>query len=276
MTDLISNINDVKLIIGIYTILLSIISGLASARKLTHIWKTRHLKKVWGISDKDSVVVICSELDNPLERQNVEPREFIYSLKYGDTDAFFEIIITLLRLYPNIKLKAISSGEANSAKLDLASHLIVVGGPDYNEITKQVLNDCDTRFRYRSPCSQEACSSDPTQICLHDNSSRKELFEKQEEKDFGYIERIKNPHDPSKFITLIGGCHTIGVTAIVKAFSMAESEKGEIPSMVLRNAKIIANTIKRNSEYSLYVSAHRIGQTVAVPLVDKANLVIKV
>ena len=59
--------------------------------ELRNYWRTRHLRKVWGIKNGDQVIVVCSELDEPEARQQVEPREFIYSYKYGDLDAYIEV-----------------------------------------------------------------------------------------------------------------------------------------------------------------------------------------
>lgn len=108
------------------------------------------MRKVWGINNGDSVIVVCSELENPEERQYVEPREFIYNLKYGDVDAYFEVVTTLLRLYPAIKLRVMSAGEVEATRVDLASHMILIGGPDYNAMTERMLSRRMTQFEYRS------------------------------------------------------------------------------------------------------------------------------
>lgn len=140
-------LNSAAFWINVYAFIMTLLSALLSTKKILRFWRTRHLQKVWGIKDGDSVIVVCSELEDPKERQLAEPpREFIYSLKYGDVDAYFEVVATLLRLYPALKLRIMSAGEANAVRIDLASHLILIGGPDYNALTKEILNQGVTQF----------------------------------------------------------------------------------------------------------------------------------
>jgi hypothetical protein len=270
-----SFISGFSTLVNVYAFFISLIWVFLSTKKLKHFWRTRHLRKVWGIKDHDYVIIVCSELENPEERQNVEPREFIYNLKYGDVDAYFEVVVTLLRLYPNLKLSIFSAGEAKVTRINLARHLILIGGPDYNTITGRILKKKITRFYYRSPYVEEQSTEYPEEIVIYDKINNKEYCELSDEKDFGYFEKIKNPNNPENQIILIGGCHTIGVTGAVKAFSMAESEQGEIPKIVLNNAKIVAKKISKDSEFSVLISAERIGQTINVPLVDDNKITIK-
>lgn len=258
-----------------YALIVSIIGGILSTRKLNRFWKTRHLRRVWGIKNGDYIIVVCSELDESEKRQNVEPREFIYSLKYGDVDAYFEVIVTLLRLFTNLKLRILSSGEAETTRIDLARHLILIGGPDYNAITERFLKMGVAQYRYRSPYVEDKSTSHPNEIVLYDSVNGKEFCEHSDEKDYGYFERIQNPNNPEKSIIFIGGCHTIGVTGAIKAFSMAESEQGEIPRVVLANAKKVAKKISKASEFSVLVSAERVGQTINVPIVRIDNVTVK-
>jgi len=270
-----SFINSFSTWINVYALIVSLIGVALATKKLGSFWRTRHLRKVWGIKNRDYVIVVCSELDDPEEKQNVEPREFIYNLKYGDVDAYFEVIITLLRLYPNIKLRILSAGEAENTRIDLARHLILIGGPDYNSITGRILRKNITQFYYRSPDVEQKSLEHPEEIAIHDKINDKEYCELTDEKDFGYFEKIKNPNNPEKQIILIGGCHTIGVTGAVKALSMAESEQGEIPKMVLKNAKKVAKRLVKNSEFSVLVSAERMGQTINTPLIDSSRITVK-
>ena len=70
-------LDTVILFVKIYAVALSLIAVVKGTRKMRHLWRTRHLRRVWGIRNGDRVVVVCSELDEPSNRQWVEPREFI-------------------------------------------------------------------------------------------------------------------------------------------------------------------------------------------------------
>lgn len=258
-----------------YAVVLSVIGVVRATSRLRHLWQTRHLRRLWGISDGDQVIVVCSEQEDPPTRQHVEPREFIYSLKYGDVDAYFEVVVTLLRLYPGIRMRVMSAGEAESTRLDLSRHLIVIGGPDYNTLAARVLSWQHTQFEYRSPYVSVRSAEYPEEIVLYDRVSGVEYCHTTDERDYGYFERIPNPHNPKSRVILIGGCHTIGVTGAVKAFSMAESEDGGIPSAVLANAALVAGKAGKAERFSVLIEAERIGQTIAVPLVREDRVTVR-
>lgn len=260
-------LSDVSIWIKLYTIVISIFGAIKLTKKQILLWNTRNIRKIWGIKDNDYVIVICSELDEPINRQNVEPREFIYNLKYGDVDAYFEVIVTLLRLFPKLKLRILSSGEAQTTTFDISQNIILIGGPDYNEIAAKFLSNNLTQIKYRSPFLDEKSKINPNEIVIYHKDSDKEYCQLDEMKDFGYFERINNPHDPQNKIILIGGCHTIGVTAAIKSFSLSKSEHGEIPNVVLNNSKKVAKLINKNSEFSIIVNAERFGQSINTPIV---------
>ncbi len=266
------NIGTLSFWVEVYALIISTVGGIAATKKLKQLWKTRRLRKVWGIKSGDNVLVICSELEEPETRQFVEDREFIYNLKYGDVDAYFEVVVTILRLFPKIKLRIMSAKEVEKTRTNLDKHLILIGGPDYNSITAMILEKGITRYQYKSPDVEEQSKNNPDEIVLYDTLGDKEFCEKTNEKDYGYFERVKNPHNPQKKIILIGGCHAIGVTGAIKAFSMFESEQGEIPSIVLTNAKKVAKKISYNCEFSVLVSVDRVGQTINVPIVEESKI----
>lgn len=267
-----SILNFLTYSINIYALILTLLGVVPWTKKLRHSWRTRHLRKVWGIKNGDSVILVCSELEDPEHRQYVEPREFIYNLKYGDVDAYFEAVITLLRLYPGIRLRIMSAGEAATARMDLTRHLILIGGPDYNAVTEQVLSQNITQFDYRSPDMAAQSSQHPEEIVLYDKLNDKEYYYTTHERDYGYFERIVNPHNPESNIVLIGGCHTIGVTGAVKAFSMADSESGELSRQVLNNGALVARRVRKAKKFSIVVSVERVGQTIAPPAAKSEDI----
>lgn len=253
------------LLLVLVAVLLGVLHVIHNFKKYIRNWKARHIKKVWGIKDGDSVTVICSERDKPEKLQNPEPREFIYNLKYGDIDAYFEVVITLLRLYPNIRLRIMSAGEAARMHFNMKQNLVLIGGPDYNSYTNEILNKGITQYKYLINEIEDSS----TQVVLYDSRTKRKLCAASYEKDYGYLERIPNPYEPKKNIILIGGCHTIGVTGAVKAFSMAESDEGEIPHVVLENAKKVARCISKKSSFAVCVEVEQVNQTINIPIVDR-------
>ena len=252
-------------------ILIALLTELPGAlKRLRHYWRTRHLQRVWGIKNGDQVIVVCSELEEPERRQHVEPREFIYSHKYGDLDGYIEVLVTLARVYPSIRMRIMSAGEAETTPLNLDRHLVVIGGPDYNTLAERVLSWDSTQFVYRSPYVKKRSDAYPDEIVLFDKLGDREYCHETDERDFGYFERIPNPHNQKCQIILVGGCHTIGVTGAAKAFSMAPSDDGKISPSILSNAALVAKKIGRKTKhFSVLVEAERIGQTISVPVVQE-------
>jgi len=272
ITHSVSVLETANLLFSLYILSLTIISSIFATKKLVYLWKYRHIRKVWGIKNNDVIVLVCSELDNPDIRQKVEEKEFYYIFKYGDVDAYFEVFVTLLRLFPKIKLKVMTSGEVLKTRIDIAQNLILIGGPDYNAIAEHFLNKKITRFNYKCSYRDDKPTETNNEIVVFDSVKNKEYCEESGFKDYGYFEKIKNPYNPQRNIIFLGGCHTIGVTGTVKAFSMAESEQGEIPKQVYQNAKLVSKHIKKNSEFSILFKVDRVGQTLNVPLVNESYI----
>jgi hypothetical protein len=255
-------IDDIKLFVYAYALILSCIEGIKLTKKVARLRKTRYLRRVWGIKDKETVVLVCSELENP-EREQYVDGEFIYNRKYGDLDAYIEVVYTLLRLYPNLKLKILSCGEAAKIKVPYDKTLILIGGPDYNSTTADFLDK--SQFKYMSPETDEASVNYPNNIVLYHKVSQKEFCECDERRDYGYFERLANPHNPKTYVILIGGCHTVGVTAAIKAFSLVPNEQGEVNNHVSTNSRKVARMISKKVAFAVLIKAEKSNQTIHTP-----------
>lgn len=260
--------------IDVYTVVLSIVGIVAASRQLMRHWRYRHIKKIWGLKDGDKVLLVCSELDEPEKRQLVEPREFIYLMKYGDVDAWVETVFSLLRVYPNIEFWLISAGELTQARVDLDHHIILIGGPDYNSLTERLLRNGQSRIRYRSPFMTEKCRSAPEQIGIVDQVSDQEFVGADLSEDYGYFERIKNPYDSTKFVILIGGCHTVGVTGAAKMFSAFSDGRPDLLAPVRENARVVAKEISTSDCFSIVCKVDKVGATIATPTISASRLCI--
>lgn len=254
---------------------LSLIGGIVTISQLI-VWiirgirrqKTKHLRKVWGIKDKEDVILVCSELDNP-EVEQIVDNEFIYNRKYGDLDAYFEVVYTLLKLFPSLKLRILSCGEAASIRMEYDKTIILIGGPDYNSITEAFLEH--TQFEYRSQ-DWTPSKDNPDEIVLFHKVTQQEYCGSAAGRDFGYFERIQNPHNKKKNVIVIGGCHTIGVTGAIKAFSLVPNEQGEVNANVLTNAKTVAHTISRRSQFAVLVETTKTNLSIHTPAVDASRI----
>jgi hypothetical protein len=248
---------DISTIITIISIIVTTVSLTYPIRDSIKQWQLRHLRKIFGIKNGEKVLVVCSELTNPKKRQMIEEREFIYLMKYGDIDAWVEYLLSMMKIFPKVSFETSSSGESLNNKLFLEEHIAIIGGPDYNKLAKHFIDKGITRFIYKEIGEE---------IVIHDKKTKKDYYYTTLDKDFGYIEKIPNPYNRSKYIFLFGGCHTIGVTSAVKFFSAFSNGKSSVSNVALDNAKRIvkADEIDINN-FALLINATKIGATISYP-----------
>ncbi len=266
---MIEALTDIRTAAAAVSAILSIVGIVAGFNKIRRLIVYRNLRKVLGISDGDRVVVVCSELDEAEKRQMVEDREYIYLMKYGDLDAWVELIFSLLRIYPNIDLRIMASGEAMSSTIDLQHQILLIGGPDYNLLTRRLHDMGATRMGY----AEEVTQAGNSEIALVDKVTSKRFYHTTLEKDFGYIERIVNPFDQERQILFFGGCHTVGVTAATKFFSAFSGGRAVTAKQALENARVVARELKgREQPFSLLVQGNKVGSSIAAPSYLEATL----
>lgn len=249
--------------VEIYAILVTIIGATLGLRKWRENWVLHDLTKVWGFKNGDPILVVCSELDDGEKRQLVDESEFLYLLKYGDIDALFEIVATLLRLFPRSDVQVMSAREAALVQLDYNKNLVVVGGPDYNQLAAHLIDRGESRICYKAAWLGEAPSQPGVDISIVDRRTEAEYGESSRNKDFGCIERIPNPYNSRFDILMFGGCHTIGVTCAAKSLGLFSKGSSEVSDSVLVNAKTIRAKSRRH--FLAFVRAERIGSTLVIP-----------
>jgi hypothetical protein len=270
MTDMLSTVGGVLIdAFKLYALILTLVSGTSFTRRFLRNWPYRHIKKILGVKNGDEVVLLCSELSDPEKRQWVEPREFIHLMKYGDVDALIEIIASLLRMYPDIDLKILTAHDTERVHVDLAKHVILVGGPDYNPLVRKLLDEGNSSITYHSEDIKSPSPSHPDEITLSEKLTNKEHFTLGQDDDVGYFERIVNPYSSKHNILFFGGCHTIGVTASAKAFSAYAGGRKELPTQVQKNAKTVAKRTKNASSFYIIFEAKKVGVNIAVPEISE-------
>lgn len=247
-----------------------LVQGVPRLRRILRYWP---LLRFWRLGGTGSVWIVCSEADSPEARQWPEEREFIYLMKYGDVDALFEVALTLERIYLSLRFRIMSSGEFERATGNLPRHMIAIGGPDYNALTRRLLDDGKLRIRYRSPYVEQRCGAEPDEIALVAPNDGTEIFSKIRDKDFGYIERIANPWASKGTITVLGGNHTIGVTAAAKLFSVIEEGRFEVTPRTKANYRHFRRHVKGTPEFGAIFPAEKVGTVIAQPDLIQASYI---
>lgn len=259
----------------LYALMITITTTVTVTRKFVRNWPYRHIKKILGIRNGEKVVLLCSELPDAEQRQWVEPREFIYLMKYGDVDALLEIVASLLRIYPDIDLKILTANDVEHVHVDLGKHVILVGGPDYNPLARRLISDGKTAIAYCSQDIGRSSATQPDEITLLEKVCNKEHHRSSRDTDVGYFERFENPYSKKHQVLMFGGCHTIGVTSAAKAFSAYSGGRNDLPSAVTNNARVVAKVTTHATAFYIMFDAKKVGVNVAIPEIspDEINIV---
>jgi hypothetical protein len=245
---------------------------IAAWRALPRAFRFRLVTRFFKFPRTGRVIVVCSELDDPANRQWVEGSEFIYLMKYGDMDALFEICMLLREVYPNLRLEIMSSREILNTQMDFNGDFIVIGGPDYNDFAKRIIESEKSIMRYDVPDwdDENSCNE---QIKLFDTHTKTNwTCAGNKNKDYGYIEVMENPfHDGSR-VFIFGGCHTLGVTGASRLFKLKNGSSQGLESTAKANLKKLIELKKKNKHFGAVFPVHLIGSTVGIPVLKDGKL----
>ena len=186
--------------------------------------------------DTGPVIVICPDLPEnargPLAKED-DPN-FTKTQRYSDMDALVELYGHLRAENPNLDVFHRLASEVESD--DLSSHVIVLGGIAWNEVTRRlqgVLSQVsitqiavDDLREGDIFCVESPDSAKPTLFYpeYEDFCDGKELIA-----DVGYLARLRNPFNVNRTLTICNGIFSRGVYGAVRCLTDArvrdENEK---------------------------------------------------
>lgn len=218
---------------------------------LTHIEEPNtpdyYFRSLWGFKDHDSVLVVYSELDELEKRQFPEPNEYIYLSKYGDVDSLVEILVTLHRLYPRIDLRFHSAKEVRSSREEYTGNIVLIAGPDYNKIVS--LFEEHSALQYLRGDHEEDIYLKWTESDEVFVPTIGTITGNQMPVAYGFVLKRRNPHNPSKRLILIGGCHTYGVFGAASAFSYWAAKRDNI---AYANCKAVVDRFGSDRDFARF------------------------
>lgn len=226
-----------------------------------HEQPDRPFKEVWGFGDFDDVQVVCSELEEPEALQHPEPWEFIYFSKYGDLDALFEAQTTIRELYPNAHVEQQTGNEIWQRRDDdhLASNLVLVGGPDYNRLTRSFGRHCPVRYQPPDRENNISIEVGPARRVLTPYRDGDEVV------DYGFLLNRPNPHNSEKRLVMVGGCHTYGVYGAIKGFRYS---RRNCDPVALENCRTVVGKLGPRASFLALFEVRGIGSSVPTPRLD--------
>jgi len=245
----------------------ALVSGITSFLDRPHRFDY-FFRSLWGFSEHDAVLIVCSELDEPEKRQHPEPNEYIYLSKYGDVDSLLEVLVTMHRLYPRLDVKFRSANEVRAVPEEYTGNIILVGGPDYNTITR--LFEEYSPFEYVRGGREE-------DILIRRKGEDAVLVPRLSTEagesrivDYGFYVKQRNPYNPAKRLIMLGGAHTYGVFGAAKAFSFWGGLKDEVAHL---NCKSVVDSLGHDPNFAALFEVHAIDSTVITPKLDPSGLI---
>lgn len=188
------------------------------------------LRKIWsGRLSTRQITIVCPELPpnyQPKYARTGSP-EFLYLARFGDLDALVEVLTLLPKLFPDAEAKYVTSKEVQ--RKDRQGNLIVVGGPDFNDLTADLLESQSLPFEYREKGKDTV---------IYEVASGREfpLIRKKGRvcQDYGVFARFPNPLNKRNTVIMIGGLQTFGVLGAVQAFGMNAAGRKNVKRVMKR------------------------------------------
>jgi len=166
-----------------------------------------------AIDEQDPVAIVCAEIPEELRPPYAVPSHSNY-LRYA-TFADIDALIQLMVWFAASKHRTVSSYTSRTIPENaLASHLMIVGGPQWNSLARSVYDQINLPIAHND--------GDPgNSDTLFDRSTGEvwapELRENGEiDSDVGFLAQTPSPFYQGRIIILFGGVLTHGVEASVK------------------------------------------------------------
>jgi hypothetical protein len=235
----------------------------ASSRGIAPVAADTPTADIWRFPDQKEITIVCAQLPQEMLDQipytKVDDPDYIELLTYSELDSLFELHGHIRAANPssevNLRVAAKLSGP------DYQSHLVVLGGVDWNVATSEVLE------RLALPVRQVADWSKPggqyyevyhgkTTVrhrpILENASGRPILRE-----DVALFARAVNPFDRKRTVSICNGMYGRGTLGAVRALTDRKFRD--------RNAEYIQPRIAQSEAYCLLTKVPVVQGTTLTP-----------
>ncbi len=183
---------------------------------------------LWRFDDGGTVTVVCAKLPqdmlDKIPYTNVDEPDFIELLTYSELDSLFELYGHLRAANPGSHVYRRIAPELKHD--DYHTHLAVLGGVDWNALTRTILE------RLRLPVRQVAdWGTDGAQYFEVENDGATERYppvlrdsggQMVLEEDVALFARAANPFNRARTVTICNGMYGRGTYGAVRALTDAE------------------------------------------------------
>ncbi|MEO3890226.1 helix-turn-helix transcriptional regulator [Nonomuraea sp. B5E05] len=217
----------------------------------------------WHFADGEPITIICSQIPHD-EREKItyaDPSspDYIELYKYSDLDSLFELWGHVRAANPHslVTLRATEDLRAD----DLTTHVVLLGGVDYNEVTAYMLSRIELPVRQvpdwegeRGPYFEvdEGGETHRHYTVTSGSGDGVRLTE-----DVGFFYRGVNPDNTSHTLTICNGMHSRGVYGVVRALTDARFRD--------RNTAYLRDRFREAEAYSILTRVRVQGRVAVTP-----------
>ena len=175
----------------------------------------------WFFPDQRPIIIVSGNLPRRLRERMpfMDPRDPDYVRSYGlaDLDALMEVYGHIRAVNPIADVRICRSEELDED--DFTSHLVLIGGVDWNPVNRDITRRLDLPIRQRTRSGDE----DPG----HFSTTEGETFEPVLDEgslveDVAHFFRGHNPYNAHRTVTLCNGMYGRGTYGAVRALTDAK------------------------------------------------------
>lgn len=199
------------------------------ARGLYDRFRSRRARGVWKPFVTRSATLVVSRFD---DFGSFEPSGLV---GWGDAVAASMVqthLATLGGRVPEVVYpKQIGPAERSS-------NLVLIGGPDANQVTHQVVNRLETSIKFGNIAAREVTIADEVsgRVYAPTIQQRDAIYEGVTGTDYGVIIGRPNPFQGASFVLILAGCFGFGTIAAARVVASSSSS---LPEMQLsRSARL--------------------------------------
>ncbi|WP_112271791.1 helix-turn-helix domain-containing protein [Lentzea terrae] len=182
---------------------------------------------LWRFPPDENITIVCSELPERLLRQfpgsDPEDPDYVELYRYSDLDSLFELHGHIRAMNPSSNVY-VRPGSGTVQPDEYTSHLVLLGGVDWNRVMAQVLH------RIKLPIKQQERPEDEDTggFEVVKNGLVVETFQPRLrrvdnrlvlEEDVAHFYRSPNPFNQKRTVTMCNGLYSRGVLGAVRALT---------------------------------------------------------
>jgi hypothetical protein len=221
----------------------------------------------WRFGEREVITVVCAQLPPDLRAKQVyadpDDPDYIDLYTYSELDALFELYGHLRAANP---LSRVDIHPAQEAKSDVySSHLVSLGGIDWNKTTRSVLRDLRLPVRQIANWGEAGSDDDDVYFEVEEEDGRvsqhRPIFERSHEGknillyDVALFARAVNPFNRERTLTICNGMYGRGTYGVVRTLTDARFRD--------RNAQYLKDRFGSSESYCVLTR---------VPIVDSSTL----